>query len=162
MARGLHRSIFLRMTEQPKSEDHLGRAAEVKHAAYAAERAGDLDAAWRLHHERRQHYLKHAYRQRFTKTQTLALDADVAEDLANILRKEGRHLDAFVEILYWVTAQRRSPIKRHATKLQAYFKRSGISSISIDDVTSFVSGANTVSYQSVRRAVATWSGKARA
>lgn len=144
------------MIHLPKIEDFLGRAAEAKHAAYAAERVGDFDAAWRLHHERRELYLKHAQRQGFTKTQTLAIDATVAEDLANVLRKEGRHLDAFAYILYWATAQRDHPIKRHETKLRAYLKRSELTHINLDEVMAFVRESPRADFQTVRAMVAQW------
>lgn len=157
MAQRSDGSIVSHMPKLPNIEDHLGRAATAKHAAYFAERAGDLDTAWRLHHERRTHYLRHANQQGFSKAQTLALDAEVSEDLANILRKEGRHLDAFIEILYWTTAQRKRPTKRHSSKLRTYFERSDISSVSLEEVTAFVSGARSVSYQSIRSAVSAWS-----
>jgi len=136
--------------------DFLGHAAVAKHAAYEAEKNGDFDQAWRLQHERRRFYLKHSQKIGYTKQQTLSLDAWVSKDLANVLRKESKHLDAFTHILYWATAQRHDPIKEHASKVRAYFNRSGIKTVSLEQVHVFISKRKNIDYSSIRDAVSAW------
>ena len=105
--------------------DYLGFAATSKHEALAALEARQYDKAWKLFHEQKLHYLKHASRSHFTRLQTLALDASVSEDLANVLRLEGKHKTALVHALYWVAASPRRT-KTQDRKLSAYFNRAKI------------------------------------
>ena len=102
--------------------DHLGKAASAGNKARAAVKAADYNLAWRLYHGQKEHYLRHASRNQFTRAQTLALDACVSQDLANILRLEGKHDDALVHILYWICTSE-TPTKTQQQKLIAYFNR---------------------------------------
>lgn len=77
--------------------------------------------------------MQHANRSGLTPEQALALDASVHEEMANILRLEGRHQEALVNILYWVLAGSNRPIKRHTQKLQAYFNRCKFLNTSIEE-----------------------------
>ncbi|MDY6976799.1 MAG: hypothetical protein SVW51_11335 [Pseudomonadota bacterium] len=117
--------------------DYLGKAARAKHDAQAAVKEKNFDLAWRNFHIQKDYYLKHATRCGFTLKQTLSLDSSVHEDMANVLRIEGRHLQAFTDILYWVIAQSGRPIKRHNTKLKAYFNRCKFKNVSFDAVEKF-------------------------
>ncbi|MEL4399033.1 hypothetical protein AAEJ42_01975 [Shewanella algae] len=120
-------------------EDFLGPAAKAKHAAKDAIREGRYDDAWKQLHIQKENYLKNSSRHGFTKIQTLSLDADPHEDFANILRLEKKHNDAFVNILYWVSAQSHRPKKSHASKLKSYFNRTSFkNSVSFDEVEGFI------------------------
>jgi hypothetical protein len=127
------------MDSEFEYEDFLGPAATAKHAAKEAISEGRYDDAWGYLHAQKDFYLSHANRQRFTKKHTLALDAEVHVELANILRLEKKHDDAFVNILYWVTAQSDKPKKSHASKLKSYFNRTSFKKhISFYEVECFV------------------------
>ena len=105
------------------ANDYLGKAAKAGHEAKDAAKAKKYDKAWGLYHDQKSFYMQHANRCGFTPIQTLALDATVHEEMANILRLEGKHHDALANILYWVLAGANRPIKRHKQKFQAYFNR---------------------------------------
>lgn len=117
--------------------DYLARAAQAKHEAKAAVKNKNFDLAWRNFHIQKDNYLKHATKCSFTLRQTLALDACVHEEMANVLRMEGRHFQAFTDILYWVIAQSERTKKRHHTKLKAYFNRCKFTKIEFEDVEKF-------------------------
>ncbi|RZF84367.1 hypothetical protein EXT46_03360 [Pseudoalteromonas sp. CO325X] len=104
-------------------EDFLGKAANAGQKAKKAMKLKNFDEAWGLFHEQKSLYIQHANRSGFTANQALALDATVHEEMANILRQEGKHNDALVHIVYWVLAGSERRIKRHDQKLQAYFNR---------------------------------------
>ena len=150
-------------TETPGSplrEDYLARAAQAGHEAKAAVKAKEFDKAWGLYHEQKSLYLRHAQRCNFTKHQILALDSEVHENLANILRLEGKHEDAFIHILYWVIAQAQRPIKRHEQKLAAYFKRCKYENTDMEEVLRFTrSDIATPDYLAARSKVAEWSAR---
>ncbi len=103
-------------------EDHLGKAAEAKHAAKAAIKERRFDEAWRLLHKQQEHWMAHASRMGFTKVQTLSLLSSINEEMANVLRLESRHDDALVHIMYSIATDRRPPQSR-IKKLTAYFNR---------------------------------------
>lgn len=109
--------------EEFQQNDFLGKAADVGHKAKEAIKTKQYDEAWRLYHEQKSFYMQHANRSGFTAKQTLALDASIHEELANILRLENKHKDALVHIVYWVLSGDDHPIKRHQQKLQSYFNR---------------------------------------
>ena len=50
----------LDLSDQLGRPDYLGKAADAKHAAKTAIKAGQHDKAWGLFHEQKEHYLKHA------------------------------------------------------------------------------------------------------
>jgi len=119
-------------------EDYLGMAAQAKRNAEAAVKDKNYDKAWALLHEQKDFYMKHANRSGFSVIQVLALDSTVHESLANILRLEGKHEDAFTHLLYCVISHKHRPIKRHSQKLVAYFNRCKFKYIKITDVTEFI------------------------
>ena len=71
------------------------------------------------------YYLKHASRMGFSKTETLVIDSSPHEDMANVLRLEGKHKNALSSISYTYkaayTANR--PIITLEKKLEAYYNR---------------------------------------
>lgn len=126
-----------------QGNDFLGKAAEAGHKAKAAVNAKQNDEAWGFYHQQKNFYLRHANRYGFTAQQTLALDSQVHEDLANILRIENKNHDALVHILYWVIANNERPIKRHQQKLSAYFGRCKFKNTPLHEAISFASIAGT-------------------
>ncbi|MDO6461863.1 hypothetical protein Q4485_14220 [Granulosicoccaceae sp. 1_MG-2023] len=104
-------------------DDFLGKAAEAGHKAKAAVKAKKYHEAWKLYHDQKSLYMQHANKFGFTARQTIALDASVHEDMANILRHENKHEEALVHIVYWVLAGNDRPLKRHQQKLKSYFNR---------------------------------------
>lgn len=124
--------------DSSKAEDYLSLATDAKQAAEAAVKSGDFDEAWRLLHKVQYNYARYASVSRFTASQLLALDGSVREDLANVLRLEGRDDDALAEIIYWVASGSES-VERHDQKLQAYLKRSSLDNVQLEDVKAFLS-----------------------
>lgn len=102
--------------------DHLGKAAVARDEAKAALTEKKFDEAWRKYHEEKQHFMNHAARCNFTAAQTIALDGSVSKALANVLRLEKRHGEAFVHVVYWV-ASSQIETKEQTQKLRAYFNR---------------------------------------
>lgn len=91
----------LRAPSASDQVDYLYLAAEAGRDAKAAAKAGNFDTAWGLFHDQKQIYLQYAQHQGWGARQTLALDSSVHEDLADLLRLEKRHREAFPHILYW-------------------------------------------------------------
>lgn len=138
-------------------KDFLGKAAKAKHQALAAIKARDFDTAWKHLHEQKGFYLQHASRVGFTPQQTVALDASVSENMANILRMEGKHKEAFVHILYWAISSTRST-KNQENKLLAYYKRAKFFKIGLMDVHQFIEDNSPMpDYREIQNAVKVWS-----
>jgi hypothetical protein len=145
------------MIDDFSRHDYLGKAAEAGHKAQAAVKAKEFDKAWGLFHEQKSFYMQHANRSGFTKGQVLALDSQVHEDLANILRIENKNDDALVHILYWVIANNDKPIKRHQQKLSAYFNRCKFGNTSIEEAINFsASNIANPDYVTAQSKVAEW------
>ncbi|WP_312141156.1 DUF4236 domain-containing protein [Stutzerimonas nitrititolerans] len=137
--------------------DYLGQAALAGRNAKDAVKACDFDKAWRLFHDQKQLFLQHAQQQGWAARETLALDASVHEDLADVLRLEKRHTEALPHILYWVAASRHRPIKRHVEKLRAYFNRCKLTNTSLEEVEAYLSSRkDTASYPAIQRQVKRW------
>lgn len=122
-----------------EKNDFLGKAADAKHDALTAVKAKQYDKAWRLFHEQKLNYMKHASRCNFTRLQTLALDGSVSEHLADVLRLEGKHTAALIHIVYWVASSSRKT-KRQEQKLQAYFRRANLKGVEFQDLEQFMEG----------------------
>jgi len=119
-------------------DDYLGKAAEAGNNAKIAVKDKDFNKAWGLLHEQKSYYMQHANREGFSAQNALSLDSNVHENLANILRIEGKHHDAFFHILYWVIASYHRPIKKHQQKLQAYFNRCKFKNMTIDELNCYI------------------------
>lgn len=138
--------------------DHLGKAAIANDKAKAAEAAADYDSAWRFYHEQKEQYLQHASKNKFTAAQTLALDASVSQQLANILRVEGKHDDALVHILYWICSSA-TPTKIQRQKLAAYFNRCRFKRVSTEDLRNALEALRkNPEFMEMRNAVGRWRG----
>lgn len=136
--------------------DHLGKAAVAGSQAQEAVTAGAFDAAWRFYHDQKQHYLRHAAGCGFTKTQTLALDASVSQPMANILRLEGKHLDALAHIVYWVAASPRIT-KSQQQKLPAYFNRCEFKNVALSDLHELVEASRAdPDFVRIRNTIGGW------
>lgn len=106
-------------------EDYLGKAANEKQAAKIAIKEKRFDDAWGYLHEQKIYYQKHASANNWEYLDFLVLDSVAHEDMANILRIEGKHGDALSNISYTYktayTANR--PTITLERKLEAYYNR---------------------------------------
>lgn len=106
-------------------DDYLGQAANSKKLAQIAIKERRFDDAWKHLNDQKNSYLKHASKMGFSKTETLVLDSSPHEDMANVLRLEGKHKNALSNISYTYkvayTANR--PIITLEKKLEAYYNR---------------------------------------
>lgn len=137
--------------------DFLGKAAEADRKAKAAAIDKQYDKACRLYQEQKIFYMQHANRSGFTAKQSLALDASVHEDMANILRLENKHEDALVHIVYWVLAGADRPIKRHQQKLKSYFNRCKLENTELSEAERIIaSNAKLPEFMVARSVVSEW------
>jgi len=137
--------------------DYLGKAATAQHEAREAIKDNERDKAWKLFHEQKSFYLQHANKSGFSERDAICLDSSVHEDMANMLRLEGKHSDALIHILYWVIASSHRPIKRHDQKLRAYFNRCKFESVDFVEVEAFVASENYgTAFMASRNKVAEW------
>ncbi|MCE1270926.1 MAG: hypothetical protein LWW88_05095 [Acinetobacter sp.] len=113
--------------------DFLGDAAIKKKLGKQAIKDKKFDDAWRFFHEQKSLYLKHASRSGFDALSTLVIDASVHEDLANILRLEGKYRAALTNIsyVYKTSIAANRPITTLEKKLKSYF-------IKVYDINDFV------------------------
>jgi hypothetical protein len=136
--------------------DFLEKAADAKQDAHAAVEARRYDEAWRLFHEQKLNYMKHASKSGFTHSQTLALDVSVSEHLANVLRLEGKHADALAHIIYWIASSTRTT-ETQKTKLMAYFNRARLKRITVLDIEHFVEHIkHTPDFPLIQKQVKAW------
>jgi hypothetical protein len=108
--------------------DYLGFAAESKHKAKAAIKEKQFDKAWGYLHQQKEYYAKHANRSGFKALDALALIGSVDQDLADVLRLEGKHEQALLHISYAYATSRHRTTKELEKKLSIYFTRCKLSS----------------------------------
>lgn len=108
--------------------DFLGKAANEKHLARIAIKEKRFDDAWRHLNDQKIYYLQHASKAGLTGLQTLVLDSSPHEDMANILRMEGRHLEALQHLSYTyaTNVKAKRPLITLERKLSAYHKRAQV------------------------------------
>lgn len=106
-------------------KDHLGPAAEHKLKADEAIKEKRFDDAWRHLNEQKINYFKHAKQCNFTEKQTLGLDAIVHITMGNLLRIEGKHLQALYHIAYvYKVGKLENPLNdSNDDRLRVYYKR---------------------------------------
>ena len=158
---GLRESKYTgKMFSSTTTEDHLGKAAELKKNAKVAIKNKLFDEAWKLLQEQKIVYMKHANSAGFTAKQVLALDATVHVDLANILRMEGKHTEALIHIVYWVANNFDNMTKTQEQKLTAYFNRSNLKLTSIEEAKIAISFlAENPEYVNAQELVSIWLAK---
>lgn len=145
---------------EEKLEDFLYKGVTAKQEAIEAISNEQFDDAWRLLHDAKTHFLNHAKENRFSAKETIAIDGSIHEYFANILRLEKKHTDAFVSLIYWVTACSNNPIKRHDQKLNAYFNRCKFKNTSLEDVRLFMSSLGQIpDHRSIQAKVLEWKDK---
>ncbi len=138
------------------ANDYLGEAAQFEREARLAVKEKRYDDAWRLLHLTKQQYGKHAARYGMTRRQTIALDASVHEDLANIRRLEGKHPDALIHLLYCIAKSSR-PTQAQEKKLITYFERCGFADATMNDLRVLRSSAeHSASLPEIRNQVTAW------
>lgn len=146
-----------RLLAEFERKDFLGKAAVSGHKAKTAVKNKQYDKAWELFHKQKTLYMQHADRCGFTANHTLALDATVHEELANILRLESKHEEAFTNIVYWVLAGSDRPIKRHQQKLKSYFNRCKFKNTSLTEVEDTIASNSALpDYTLARSFVSEW------
>ena len=116
----------------PEYQDFLGRAAIAYGEAKDAIREGEHDKAWGLLHEVKGLYLGHAQQYGMTAREALALESSVHADMANILRKEGKHDQAFIHLFYCYGATGGGVNKSEAGKFRAYFNRCRLAPVTLE------------------------------
>ena len=106
-------------------KDYLGPAAEHKHKAEQAIKEKRFDDAWRHLNEQKINYFQHAKQCNFTEKQTLGLDAVVHITMGNLLRREGKHLQALYHIasVYKVGKLENPQNDSNDDRLRIYYKR---------------------------------------
>lgn len=158
---GLRESKYTgKMFSSTTTEDHLGKAAELKKNAKVAIKNKLFDEAWKLLQEQKIVYMKHANSAGFTAKQVLALDATVHVDLANILRMEGKHTEALIHIVYWVANNYDNMTKTQEQKLTAYLNRSNLKLTSIEEAKIAISFlAENPEYVNAQELVSIWLAK---
>ena len=158
---GLRESKYTgKMFSSTTTEDHLGKAAELKKNAKVAIKNKLFDEAWKLLQEQKIVYMKHANSAGFTAKQVLALDATVHVDLANILRMEGKHTEALIHIVYWVANNYDNMTKTQEQKLTAYLNRSNLKLTSIEEAKIAISFlAENPEYVDAQELVSIWLAK---
>lgn len=142
--------------------DHLGNAAQAKRSAKQAIKEKRFDDAWRHLHEQQSEWLAHAKRSGMTKMQTLSMLSSIHEDMANVLRLEGKHEEALANILYCVSTNS-NPTQAQKKKLVSYFRRCKFDKKYSDDQPEISSKLLklTPGYRKARKQVLLWrSGEA--
>jgi hypothetical protein len=140
--------------------DFLGLAAAAGSEAREAVRAGYYNKAWGLYQDQKNLYLQHANHSGFTARQAIALDASMHQQMANVLRLEGRHADALVHILYWAAGASTRPVKAHEAKVRAYFNRCKMKNTTLDEVQVYLSSRRgPANYSGIQKQVKRWAAK---
>jgi hypothetical protein len=121
------------------TNNYLADAAELKQKGIQAIRMKEYSDAWDYFHQQKLIYIKYADSQGFDKNQTLALDSSISEHFANILRLEGKHLDALIHAIYWCTSSEPKLSKSQEKKLASYLGRAKLLEIDISDLYHFLS-----------------------
>lgn len=106
-------------------KDYLGPAAVHKEKAEQAIKEGRYDDAWRHLNEQKINYYSHAKQFNFTEKQTLGLDAIVHISMGNLLRKEGKYIQALYHIAYvYKVGKLENPTNdTNDNRLRIYYKR---------------------------------------
>ncbi len=133
--------------------DFLGDAAEFKRQGMLAIKSKEYNEAWELFHKQKECYMKHSDEHSFTAQQTSALDASVSENLANILRLEGKHIDALIHIIYWVSTSSKVT-KTQDKKLIAYFNRAKLNGVEASQVEKFI--GTSPNFQQIKTKLSEW------
>lgn len=118
-------------------DDHLGLAENANYCAKLAMKNKDYKEAWSLFQERKDQFYTHTQKQDFSFYHTTMIVADVHEDFANILRLEGNHKQAFVDMIFCVAGEYPT-VKYKAKKLPAYFNRAKLNDVPFEEVEEFI------------------------
>lgn len=117
---------------------HMQDAIRFRDLAREAFKEGRNNDAWNYHSKESEGYAEHARAMGFSAINTICLCNSVGEARANILRVEGKHLDAFFHIFLWVATSKHRKIKKHEQKLQAYFNRCKFKELTLDEVKIYI------------------------
>jgi tetratricopeptide (TPR) repeat protein len=131
----------------------LGDAARFKQQGLLAIKDKEYNKAWEFFHKQKDCYMKHADEHNLTAQQTSELDASVGENLANILRLEGKHADALVHIIYWISTSSKVT-KTQDKKLIAYFNRAKLNGVEASQVEKFTE--TNPNFQQIKTKLSEW------
>lgn len=120
--------------EDSKEHNHLGKAADFRHAAEQAIKDKKFDKAWGLIHNEEDEYIRHANHQKWNALQAIGLHATASANRANILRMEGKHRDAFLSFLYSAAQNNCAMGVGQEKKLTAYYKRAKFTKTTLDEI----------------------------
>ena len=142
-------------------EDFLGPAAVHKRAAEQAAKSGNFDVAWREVHNQQSCYIQHAKSHSFDRAAALRITGSVHEDLADILRLEGKHDQALAHFIYFAATQGRYFGKTKNKKLTAYKSRARIPAVTMADVSRFIKELRMApDFRSAQNQVGAWVAEA--
>ncbi len=89
--------------------------------------------------------------------QLVEFDAVISKGLANVLRLQGKHLEALVELTYFISVFRRSswvnPNEAQEEKLKAYLRRAKLHNIGINELNDYLDSFDDDAPQDARRGV---------
>jgi hypothetical protein len=139
--------------------DFLGKAALAGHKGIAAKKMKNYDEAWRFFNEQKGYYMQHAGRSGFSNESTVGLDASVSKQLADIQRLEGKHHNALVHILYWVSCAE-TMTKEQNNKLRAYFNRAKFKGVDNLELLQLIASQYPLpDYEVLQETVAEWKSR---
>jgi len=145
--------------EQIMRDNYSVKAVDAMHKAKEAIKAKQFDAAWRLFHNAKTYFLKHANQMEMSIESSLGLQGMVHEEMANMLRLEGRHKDALTHIIYWIATDNRT-LKKHDQKLLSYLKRAKLEHISLSEAIDFIGEVrNCYDFRIIQNKVNEWESK---
>ncbi len=115
-----------------KKDDYSGLMASVRVRGKKAIQEKKFNEAWKLFMEQKMYIMKLCAKRGCTQKEEISMDAEVSEDLANILRIEKRHLQALVHMTY-CTLVDYPTVQYKSKKLKAYFNRAKLVNTSFED-----------------------------
>lgn len=141
--------------------NYLFMSLEARKSALAAVKDGDYDEAWRCFHQQKEYDLMHCThidsRGHYSARDILSREAKISEDLANVLRLQGKNKQALAHIVYWISANYHEPIKKHSTKLKSYFNKCKFSDTTLEQVRDFISAqSRKPDFRKIQLQVQSW------
>ena len=135
---------------------HIQDAIKYRDLGRVAFKEGRNNDAWNYFSMESEEYAKHAEVMGFSAINTICLCNSVGEARANILRVEGKHLDAFFHIFLWVATSKHRKIKKHDQKLQAYFNRCKFKKLTLDEVKAYLNELEAIDSSNIINQFQVW------
>ena len=142
---------------KPDEDNYLGRASVANQKAKLAMKDKKFDISWWLLNQQKILYMAHAQRAEFTVRQTTQLDSSVHADMANVLRLEGKDINALCHIIYQVAGDTRPITDSVTKKLRAYFNRAKLMNTGFDQVLNYaITSKESPDFNEVQSKVSGW------